>query len=100
MPTDPSFRMTIQDVFSIKGMGTVLTGRVESGTLRVGDEVYFNGPSGVTKAAVAGLEMFRKQVPEAQMDDAVGVLFKGIDKAHFARGDVISGSDADYSWSS
>lgn len=99
MSTDSSFRMTIADVFTIKGRGMVVTGRVESGVLNMGDEVYFKGPSGVKKAAVTGLEASQKQITQAQMGDTIGVLLVGLEKGEIQRGDVLAGSDADYSWS-
>ena len=99
MHTDPSFRMTASDVFAIKGRGVVVLGKVESGEIRVGDEIYFNSPSGVQKIAVTGLEMFHKQIPQAVMGDTVGVLLEGLSHGDLKRGDVISGSDADYTWS-
>ena len=60
MSTDPSFRMTVEDVFSIKGRGTVVTGKIENGTIKVGDEIVVQGKSGEVKTIVTGIEMFRK----------------------------------------
>lgn len=80
------FRMTIEDVFVIKGRGIVATGRVESGTLRVGDEVNVNGGPGVR---VNGIEAFRKKLTEATVGDTIGVLFSD-DEVHLSRGDVLS----------
>jgi elongation factor Tu len=99
MPFDASFRMTSTGVFTIKGRGTVVTGRVEGGNLKVGDEVYFKGKSGVTKTVVMGLEASGKQILEAQMDDTVGILLEGVDHSEIKKGDVLAGNDADYSWS-
>lgn len=99
MTTDTSFRMTIKDVFSIKGRGVVVTGLVEDGALNVGDEVYYKGPSGVKKTAVAGLEALGKQITQAEIGDTIGVLLQGLDRAELRKGDVLSGNDADYSWS-
>jgi elongation factor Tu len=60
MTTDPFFRMTVQDVFSIAKRGTVVTGKIEAGTLNVGDEVAINGKNGEKRTVVAGIEAFRK----------------------------------------
>ncbi len=98
MPTDSSFRMVIADVFTIKGRGMVVTGQVESGVLKVGDEVHFKGHSGVKKTVVTGLEAFRKQIAEAQAGDNIGVLLQGIDRGEIRPGDVLAGTDADFSW--
>ncbi len=87
MPTDPSFRMTVDDVFSIAGRGTVVTGKVESGTLRLGDEVVIrSGGSAGIKATVAGIEMFRKTLFETKAGDAVGILLRDIKKDQVTRG--------------
>ena len=62
MSTDPLFRMTVEDVFSIKGRGTVVTGKIETGTVKVGDEIVIQGKSGELKTTVfTGIEMFRKR---------------------------------------
>jgi translation elongation factor EF-Tu-like GTPase len=81
------FRMTIEDVFAIRGRGTVATGRVESGQLRVGDEVRVNETFAVT---VDAIEAFRKQLTEANVGDTIGVLFKNLEKSQLNRGDVLS----------
>lgn len=99
MPVDPSFRLTAQDVFSIKGRGVVVVGRVESGEIKVGDEVYYKGPSGVQKSTVRGIEMFHKQIPQGVMGDTVGILLEGVSHGEIQRDHVLSGNDADYSWS-
>jgi elongation factor Tu len=95
MPTDPTFRMTVQDVFSIKGRGTVVTGQIERGTLTVGDEIQLQHQGSMKKTVVTGLEMFRKVVTRAQVNDQVGVLLQDIGKQEVARGDVLTGSDAE-----
>jgi elongation factor Tu len=105
MTTDPLFRMTVEDVFSIKGRGTVATGKIESGTLRVGDEVRItrqNGGIGKT-AKVSGLEMFRKTAKEAAAGDNVGVLLKDVAKSDLEHGDILGadqGADLgmDFTW--
>ena len=81
------FRMTIDDVFVIRGRGLVATGRVEHGQLRVGDEVQINGGASVT---VDAIETFRKTISEAAAGDNIGVLFSKLDKGAVARGDVIA----------
>lgn len=81
------FRMTIEDVFAIRGRGTVATGRVESGQLRVGDEVRVNDTLSVT---VDGIEAFRKKLTEASVGDNIGVLFKSLQRDQLHRGDVLT----------
>lgn len=83
------FKLTVEDVFVIKRRGAVVTGRVESGTLRVGDTVHINGGPGVE---VYAIEKFRKQLDEATAGENVGLLLKGVDKSHISRGDVITAS--------
>lgn len=84
--------MTVSDVFVIKRRGVVATGQVESGTLRVGDTVHINGS---TTATVEAIEMFRKQLDEANVGDNIGVLFKGIEKSEIDRGAVLTSSGGD-----
>ncbi|MCU1695237.1 MAG: iron-regulated elongation factor tu Tuf-like [Mycobacterium sp.] len=81
------FRMTIEDVFTIRGRGTVVTGRVESGQLRVGDEVRVNDTMAVT---VDGIESFRKTLTEAGPGDNIGVLFKSLKREQLKPGDVLT----------
>jgi translation elongation factor EF-Tu-like GTPase len=83
------FKLTVEDVFVIKRRGVVATGRIESGTLRVGDTVHINGGPGVT---VDAIEVFRKSIDEANVGDNIGVLFKGIDKSQIGRGAVLTSS--------
>ena len=101
MATDPLFRMTVEDVFSIKGRGTVATGKIESGTLRVGDTVRItqqNGAIGKT-AVVSGLEMFRKTTREAATGDNVGVLLKDVARSDLQRGDILEAEQGlDFTW--
>ncbi len=93
MPGDAFFRMTVQDVFYIRGKGTVITGKVEAGTLSLSDEVSISRPGSAGRVVVvAGLEMFRKQVMQAQAGDNVGVLLRGLEKQDVKRGDVLMGS--------
>jgi translation elongation factor EF-Tu-like GTPase len=81
------FRMTVEDVFAIRNRGTVATGRVESGTLRVGDTVQIDG---TLEAQVDAIEVFRKSIDEAKVGDNIGVLFKGIEKGQLDRGSVLT----------
>ncbi len=93
MPTDPSFHMLVDDVFSIAGRGTVVTGKVEAGTIRAGDEVLVRGGGRDLKATVAGIEAFRKMLPAAQAGDAIGLLLKGVSRAQVERGFEILSPD-------
>jgi translation elongation factor EF-Tu-like GTPase len=87
-----SFRMTVEDVFSIRNRGVVATGRVEDGVLHVGDMVRINGGPEVR---VAGIEQFRKTLDAAAAGDNIGVLFTGIDKSQLGRGAVLSDGGSD-----
>lgn len=99
MSTDPAFRMKIADVFTIKGRGTVVVGQIESGTLKKGDEVQITGQLGAKKtAAVAGIEMFQKQLAEAKPGDNIGVLLKNITKDDVQRGDILAARDNEFTW--
>jgi elongation factor Tu len=86
MPTDPFFHMLVQDVFSIRGRGTVVTGSVDTGTLRPGDEVLIRGGLADKKAVVSAIEAFRKVIEEAKAGDTVGILLKDINRADVDRG--------------
>jgi elongation factor Tu len=86
---DKPFQMPIEDVFSITGRGTVVTGRVEQGRLSVGQEVEVVGIRPTRKTVVTGVEMFRKLLDEAQAGDNVGLLLRGIGKDEVARGQVV-----------
>jgi elongation factor Tu len=93
MTSDPFFRMTIADVFFIKGRGTVVIGTVESGTLKVGDQLNLAGSSGSSRAVtVTGIEQLRKLLTEAQAGDNVGVLLRGVEKKDVQAGDVLLGA--------
>ena len=85
------FTMTMQDVFLIRNRGVGATGRVESGVLRVGDEVQING---TVSARVEGIEVFRKSIDEAKAGDNIGVLFASFDKSQFPPGAVLTSGDA------
>ena len=95
MPTDPSFRMIIEDVFSIRGRGTVVVGYVEQGTLAVGDTVEIRGQIEVKRTVVAGIEMFRKLVDRVGVGDNVGVFLRNIGKDEVQPGDVLRGTQSD-----
>ncbi|MGC4066283.1 MAG: elongation factor Tu [Polyangiaceae bacterium] len=87
---DKPFLMAIEDVFSIKGRGTVATGRIERGVVKVNDEVELIGFDKQSKTVVTGVEMFRKQMDEGQAGDNVGCLLRGIDKEGIERGQVLA----------
>lgn len=91
MSADPFFRMTVQDVFSIRNRGTVVTGQIESGTLKVGDEIQIQGGGTTIKTVVTAIEVFRKQLEQAQAGDNVGVLLREIEKSDVRPGDVLTG---------
>jgi len=87
---DKPFLMAVEDVFSIKGRGTVATGRIERGVVRVNDEVEVIGFGKEAKTVVTGVEMFRKQMDEGQAGDNVGCLLRGIDKEGIERGQILA----------
>jgi elongation factor Tu len=88
--TEKPFLMPVEDVFSITGRGTVGTGRVERGRIKVGEEVQLVGLGATKKTVVTGVEMFRKLLDEAQAGDNVGLLLRGVDKEELERGMVLS----------
>jgi len=89
--TDKPFLMPIEDVFTITGRGTVVTGRIERGTLKVSEEVEIVGLTDETKkTVVTGIEMFRKELAEAQCGDNAGVLLRGIQRTEVERGQVLA----------
>jgi elongation factor Tu len=93
MTADAFFRMTVEDVFYIRGRGTVVTGQVEAGTLNLSDEIHIRRPGALSRTVVvAGIEMFRKQLTQAQAGDNVGVLLRGLDKKDVQRGDMLMGA--------
>ena len=87
---DKPFLMAVEDVFSITGRGTVATGRMERGKLKVGDAVELVGITDTLKSVATGIEMFRKLLDDAQAGDNVGVLLRGIEKNQVQRGQVIA----------
>jgi elongation factor Tu len=88
--TDKPFLMPIEDVFSISGRGTVVTGRVERGKVKVGEEVAIVGFKDTTKTVVTGVEMFRKLLDEGQAGDNIGVLLRGLKREDVERGQVLA----------
>ena len=86
---DKPFLMPVEDVFSITGRGTVATGRIETGIIKVGDEVQILGLGADKKSVVTGVEMFRKLLDQGEAGDNVGLLLRGIDKNEIRRGMVI-----------
>ena len=87
---DKDFLMPIEDIFSISGRGTVVTGRVERGIVRVGDEVEIVGIHPTTKTVVTGVEMFRKLLDQGQAGDNIGVLLRGTERKDVERGMVLA----------
>jgi elongation factor Tu len=88
-PKDQPFLMPIEDVFSISGRGTVVTGRIERGVVKVGEEVEIVGIRDTQKSTVTGVEMFRKLLDSGEAGDNVGCLLRGIDKEAVERGQVL-----------
>ena len=89
-PTDLPFLMPVEDVFSITGRGTVATGRVERGKVKVGEEVEIVGFNPTMKTTVTGVEMFRKSLDEGIAGDNIGALLRGVDKTQIQRGQVLA----------
>jgi elongation factor Tu len=87
---DKTFLMSVEDVFSIQGRGTVGTGRIERGKVKVGDEVEMVGIKETRKTIVTGVEMFRKTLDYGEAGDNVGLLLRGVDKKELERGMVIA----------
>jgi len=87
---DKPFLMPIEDVFSIKGRGTVVTGRIERGVVKLNETIEIVGIKATKSTVVTGVEMFRKQLDEGQAGDNVGVLLRGIEKDDVERGQVLA----------
>ena len=87
---DKPFLMPVEDVFSISGRGTVVTGRVERGKVKVGEEIEIVGFGPTRKTVVTGVEMFKKLLDEGQAGDNIGALLRGIDKEAVERGQVLA----------
>ena len=88
-PLDKPFLMPIEDVFSISGRGTVVTGRVETGIVKVGEEVEIVGIRDTQKTVVTGVEMFRKLLDQGQAGDNIGALLRGVGREDVERGQVL-----------
>jgi elongation factor Tu len=88
-PVDQPFLMPIEDVFSISGRGTVVTGRVERGVIKVGEEVEIVGIRPTSKTTVTGVEMFRKLLDQGEAGDNIGALLRGVDRDGVERGQVL-----------
>jgi len=91
-PLDKPFLMPIEDVFSIKGRGTVVTGRIARGVVNINDEIEIVGIRETKKTVVTGVEMFRKTLDQGQAGDNVGILIRGIEKDDVERGQVLAKS--------
>ncbi|MDP2728031.1 MAG: elongation factor Tu, partial [Dehalococcoidia bacterium] len=89
-PIDKPFLMPIEDVFGIKGRGTVTTGRIERGVVKVGDEIEIVGIQPTRKTVVTGVEMFKKILDQGQAGDNVGCLLRGIEREDVERGQVLA----------
>jgi elongation factor Tu len=89
-PVDQPFLMPVEDVFSISGRGTVVTGRVERGQIKVGEELEVIGLKATQKTTCTGIEMFRKLLDEAQAGDNAGVLLRGLKREDVERGQVLA----------
>src|SRR6201999_1654409 len=87
---DGAFLLPIEDVFSISGRGTVVTGRVERGIVKVGEEVEIVGIRATTKSTCTGVEMFRKLLDQGQAGDNIGVLLRGVGREDVERGQVLA----------
>jgi len=88
-PTDKPFLMPVEDVFSISGRGTVVTGRIETGIIKVGEEVEIVGLKDTQKSVVTGVEMFRKLLDQGEAGDNVGALLRGVARDDVERGQVL-----------
>jgi elongation factor Tu len=89
-PVDRPFLMPVEDVFSIKGRGTVATGRVERGQIRVGEEVELVGLRPTARTTVTGVEMFKKLLDQGQAGDNIGALLRGVERTDIERGQVLA----------
>ena len=98
MDTDPLFHMVVEDVFSIAKRGTVVTGKIDTGTLKLGDAILIRGKGSEKKATVGGIEAFRKTLQQANQGDTIGVLLKDINRTDVQRGDELVALGADFTW--
>jgi len=88
--TDKPFLMPVEDIFSIEGRGTVVTGRIERGVVKVGEEIEIVGIKDTTKSTVTGIEMFNKNLQEGMAGDNAGILIRGLKKEEITRGQVLA----------
>lgn len=95
--TDPKFRMIVEDVFAIRGRGTIVTGRIGQGSLQEGDAVELRGNECTRQIVVEAIEVFRRRVERAEAGAYVGLVLKDVAQDEFQRGDVLSGSKWDLS---
>jgi len=86
---DKPLLMPVEDIFSIAGRGTVVTGRIEQGTMKIGDDVAVVGPKPISKVAITGIEMFKKQMDKAIAGDNVGALLRGLKRDDVMRGEIV-----------
>ena len=94
MPTDPFFHMLVDDVFSIRNRGTVVTGKIDTGTLRPGDEVVIRGENRDMRAVVTGIEAFKKTLDQANQSDMVGILLAQISGDDVKQGNELLSPDS------
>jgi len=97
MSTDPLFRMIVEDVFTIRGRGTIVTGRIEQGSLETGNVVELRGAGYHREVVVAAIELFRRPVERAGPGDYVGLVLEDVAGDEVERGDVLAGSKWDLS---
>jgi elongation factor Tu len=90
MSTDPTFRMTIADVFAISGLGTVAAGRIELGTIKVGDQVWLHGDNGAVKTGIVFIQAGTKGVKTAGVGAEVGVVLRGLPLDRVQVGNLLS----------
>jgi elongation factor Tu len=89
---DKPFLMPVEDIFSIEGRGTVVTGKIERGVVKVGEEIEIVGLKDTAKTTVTGVEMFNKQLEQGQAGDNAGILLRGVKKEDIHRGQVLAAS--------
>ena len=92
MSTDPTFRMTIAEVFTITGLGTVAAGRIEMGTINLYDEIWLHGKDGAVKTGVASINAGGKGVKTARVGDLAGRVLRGLGEARVQVGNLLSAS--------
>ena len=98
MDSDAFFSMVVQDIFTIAKRGTVVTGKVETGTLKVGDQITIKGQHAEKTTVVAGIEGFGKVLDRAVQGDAIGILLKDVARQDVERGDRIISGSSDFTW--